>query len=418
MYQSANNTHLQRLFRLRNIAILGQVAAVFITQYKLEIPLPLTEIDFVILLVILFNIFVWLRLRQPKVVTENEIFIHLAIDVFALALLLYFTGGATNPFVMLFLFPLTIAVTILPVRYAWLLATLTVICYSLLMFNYTPLPMGHNMHEHGGSTEYNLHLMGMWIAFILNACLITYYVYGMGNTLRSQQKQLSVARENSIRDQQLVILGTLAASTAHELGTPLGTMSLLVDELTEELKNDKKSVLPDLANLKNQISRCKLSLNDLSASVGASSDLFDTKKQTVDSYLNQVITEISEIHPTAILNVDYINTESTNINADRTLSLSLMNIIENSIEVSPDSVDINISCDSDTLRILISDKGPGLTEEAQQKIGQQPYSDKELGLGLGLYLAHAAIRRRDGTIQQENNSAQGMLTTITLPLAF
>ena len=128
MFKSTNSIHLQRLFRLRNLAILGQITAVALVQYTLNIKLPLSEIGFVILLITFFNVFVWFRLRQTKAVTENEIFIHLAIDVLALALLLYFTGGATNPFVMLFLFPLTITVTILPVRYAWLLAALAIFC--------------------------------------------------------------------------------------------------------------------------------------------------------------------------------------------------------------------------------------------------------------------------------------------------
>jgi len=417
MLRTTNSIHLQRLFRLRNLAILGQFVAVILTQYTLDIQLPLSEIAFVILLITFFNIFVWLRLRQTKVVTENEIFIHLAIDVLALALLLYFTGGATNPFVMLFLFPLTITVTILPVRYAWLLAALSVFCYSLLMFNYMPLPMGHNMHDHGASSEYNLHLTGMWMAFILNAGLITYYVYGMGNTLRRQQKQLGIARENSIRDEQLVILGTLAASTAHELGTPLGTMSLLIDELSQELKGQNESVTSDLVNLKKQISRCKLSLRDLSASVGASSDLFDTRKQTISDYFDQVIDELRDIHPAATLHLKYRDVGTNKITTDRTLTLSLINIIENSIEVSPDFVDINISVNHNDILILIADKGPGLSKEAQEKIGHQPYSDKELGLGLGLYLAHAAIRRRDGKISQTNIVEKGTLTTITLPLA-
>ena len=417
MFESANNIHLQRLFRLRNLAIIGQFTAVAVTEYTLDIVLPLRDIGYVILLITLFNIFVWLRLRQAKVVTENEIFIHLAIDVLALSLLLYFTGGATNPFVLLFLFPLTITVTILPARFAWFLAVLTVICYSLLMFYYMPLPIGHNMHEHSPSSEYNLHLIGMWIAFILNACLITYYVYGMGNTLRRQQKQLGIAREQSIRDEQLVLLGTLAASTAHELGTPLGTMSLLVNELEQELTGQNKSVTSDLANLKKQIVRCKTSLSDLSASVGASSDLFSNKQQAVCEYFKQLIAEIREAHPTAILSLKCNTTHSNSIYTDRTLSLSLINIIENAIEVSLDYIDIKVSLIQDAVKIIITDKGPGLTEEAQEKIGNQPFSDKELGLGLGLYLAHAAIRHRQGKISQTNNINQGSITTIILPLS-
>ncbi len=101
---------------------------------------------------------------------------------------------------------------------------------------------------------------------------------------------------------------------------------------------------------------------------------------------------------------------------DRTLSLSLINVIENAIEVSPEFVDLEINIVNDSVKIVIIDKGPGLTEEALTKIGQQPYSDKELGLGLGLYLAYAAIRRRQGKIEQHNRKTKGSQTIIFLPL--
>ncbi len=424
MSESANYFHLKRLFVLRNLAIAGQFIAVFITQYALNIQLPLIAISLIILQVTLFNGFVWIRLGQSKPVTENEVFIHLAFDVLALALLLYFTGGATNPFVMLFLFPLTITVTILPVRYAWLLVVMTVICYSLLMFNYQPLPMSHDMagmdhsmHGQSVDSEYNLHLMGMWMAFILNACLITYYVYGMGSTLRRQQKQLSTAREQAIRDEQLVVLGTLAASTAHELGTPLGTMSLLVSELEVEISNQSDQVNQDLYNLKEQINRCKQSLSDLSASVGASSDLYGGTVQNAAKYFEQLKHEILLIRPGSNIDYDWHNLDSNEqIYTDRTLSLALINVVENSIDASPEFIKWTIKSDSHLISIEIIDQGAGLSGKALEMIGQQPYSEKELGLGLGLYLAYAAIRRRGGTIKQSNRQTKGSRTEITLPL--
>ncbi|MDH5391573.1 MAG: ATP-binding protein [Gammaproteobacteria bacterium] len=425
MPESANYFHLNRLFVLRNIAIAGQLFAVLITQLWLKIDLPVLAISLIILQITLFNVFVWIRLRQPKAVSENEIFIHLAFDVLALALLLYFTGGATNPFVMLFLFPLTITVTILPIRYAWWLAALAVICYSLLMFNYQALPNGHDMaqgmdhsmHGQAVSSEYDLHLMGMWLAFILNACLITYYVYGMSHTLRIQNKQLAQAREQSIRDEQMVILGTLAASTAHELGTPLGTMSLLVSELEAEISDDNEQVHKDLDNLKNQIVRCKSSLSDLSASVGMSSDLYGGRLENAVEYFDRLKDEIVLIRPES--NIQYgwddLNPVSQ-LRTDRTMSLALINIIENAIDVSPDFVKWIMYSDQDKLVIEILDHGPGLSNKALETIGKQPYSEKELGLGLGLYLAYAAIRRKAGQIKQTNRRIKGSRTLIRLPL--
>lgn len=431
MSESVNYFHLNRLFGLRNLAIAGQFIAVLVTQYVLKIELPTIAISLIILQVTLFNGFVWIRLRQSKPVTENEIFIHLAFDVLVLSLILYFTGGASNPFVMLFLFPLTITVTILPVRYAWLLVAMTITCYSLLMFYYQPLEMGHDMANMGHDisamdhsmtsqstdSEYNLHLMGMWMAFILNACLITYYVYGMGSTLRRQQKQLSIAREQTIRDEQLVVLGTLAASTAHELGTPLGTMSLLVSELEAETTNESDQVNIDLNSLKEQINRCKLSLSDLSASVGASSDLYGGVIQNAREYFDQLSEELVLIRPGSVITNDWQNLEKEHqLFTDRTLSLALINVIENAIDVSPKFVKWVINIEGSILLIDILDEGPGLSEHALEIIGQQPYSEKDLGLGLGLYLAYAAIRRRGGTIKQMNRSSKGSQTSITLPL--
>ena len=434
MFESANDIHLKRLFKLRNLAIAGQIIAILFTQHFLDIPLPLTALALIVISAFIFNIYVWYRLNQSNTnslqpVTENEIFFHLAFDVITLGLILYFTGGASNPFILLFLFPLTITVTILPVRYAWLLAVLSVICYSLLMFYYQPLPIEHDIHamhsdtrSNTNSTEYNLHLIGMWMAFILNACLITYYVYGMSNTLRYQQKQLADAREQTLRDEQLVLLGTLAASTAHELGTPLGTMSLLVNEIELELAETIKQnmrIQKDFTTLKSQITRCKSSLTDLSASVGASSDLFGGQKQDIQVYflnlLNDLRNQYSNVN--LIFN-NNINTGSF-LYTDRTLSLSLVNIIENAIEVSPDFVDITLERIGNFIKITINDNGPGLSEQALQTIGEKPFSEKELGLGLGLFLAYAAIKRRGGTINHVNriNNESGSQTSITLPLS-
>lgn len=416
MFESANEIHLQRLFRLRFFAIVGQIVAVLVTQYILNIELPLLPVGIVVLLIVIFNVYVWFRMQKATQVTGDEVFVHLMFDVLMLGLLLFFTGGATNPFILLFLFPITITVTILPVRYAWLLAALSVFCYSLLMFYYQPLPIGHAMHGSENATEYDLHLMGMWMAFILNAGLITFYVFGMGNTLRRQQVQLGIAREQSIRDEQLVILGTLAASTAHELGTPLGTMSLLVDEIQQEVSEENKNIKSDLTSLKSQIKRCKSSLNDLSASVDASSDHFSGKQESICLYLDSLITNIK-------INSDRENIElqcnvqgNLTFYVDRTLTLSLINIIENSIEASPEDVVIAVNIVDESIQIVIEDRGYGFSEQALKKIGQQPYSDKELGLGLGLYLAYAAIKRRMGTIEQINIQPNGSKTTILLPL--
>jgi len=194
-------------------------------------------------------------------------------------------------------------------------------------------------------------------------------------------------------------------------------MSLLADEIEFENKSSNSRIASDLESLKNQISRCKISLSDLAASVDASSDLFGNDEQPVCVFLNTIISEISESNQTSVIDLCCDLSDEYCLSTDRTLTLALVNIIENALEASPEFVRINVELKDKTIGLCIVDRGPGLTEEALANIGEQPYSDKELGLGLGLYLAYAAIRRRQGTISQTNRkNYQGSETQITLPV--
>lgn len=415
---AANLAHLQRLFMLRNIAILAQFSTVLVVYFFLKIEIPVVALGLVILQVVFFNVYTALRLRHTKPISHNEIFIHLLFDVLALAILLYFTGGATNPFIILFLFPLTIAVTILPARYSWILAVLAIGCYSLLMVKYQALPIEHNMHaQHQDmNREYDLHIIGMWLGFIVSAALITYFVFGMGNTLRRQQQLLADAREKALRDEQLVTLGTLAASTAHELGTPLGTMSLLAAEIKAELSDAPDMVINDIDQLKQQINRCKSALAELSAATGAS-PLQGGESITVIDYLDQLLEQLEVNHTDLKIKTDWQDDLlAASILADRTLDQALMNILDNAIEVSPNDVQWCAKWDDHELIMQVCDRGPGLSLEARELLGKSPYTDKHEGLGLGLFLAHAIIKRYGGDISQYNREEGGSCTQITLPL--
>ena len=262
-----NAVHLRRLFFLRNLFISVQLSAYFFVDLFFEIQLTFLPLLIVALFLAIFNIFAWNRLKQGHGISENKIFRHLLVDVAALTIILYFTGGASNPFITLFIFPIIISVTVLPARFAWILAGVTLFCYSLLMFLFVPLNMEHAKHQMGG--EFNLHIVGMWMAFALSAGLVSHFVAKMGRTIRSQELLLIKAKENALRDRQIIELGTLAASTAHELGTPLGTMNLLASELIIETKDASSQVRTDLQTLKQQIDRCKDALSNLSASAGA-----------------------------------------------------------------------------------------------------------------------------------------------------
>ena len=408
---TAERVNLHRLFVLRNIAILGQVIAVYISFSFLDMRIPVISLGVVIALLAIFNIFTRMRLRWGGDISPLEFLLQLSVDVLILTALLYQTGGATNPFVLLFLLPIIIATVVLPAKHTWALTLITAACYSLLMWKYIPLP-----HAHDSANGFSQHVVGMWISFVVSAAATAYFVVGMRKTLRSKDKDLASAREKQIRDEQLVTLGTLAASTAHELGTPLGTMALIADELEHEITGANDSSRDQLQILKEQISRCKSALASLSDSAGTV-HLTGGSVIPVDKYLQDILDEWALSRPATKVQTSWKGIIPTpSILSDRTLNQALINILDNAADASSEDVEWLASWDMQTLTMEINDRGEGLSHEAKQLIGIQPYSAKDEGLGLGLFLAHSVINRCGGSVSLHNRQGGGVTTHISLPL--
>jgi two-component system sensor histidine kinase RegB len=406
----AERQNLQRLFFLRTIAVIGWGLTIYAVVAFMGMPLPATSMSLVIIALALFNAITWLRLKWGGPVGHLEFLLQLMVDVLALTILLYLSGGASNPFVLLFLLPIIIATAVLPATYIWLLTVFTGICYSLLMWKYVPLP-----HVHGEEHSFTQHVIGMWLAFVVSAAVIAYFVVGMRRSLRSKDQALAAAREKHLRDEQLVVLGTLAASTAHELGTPLATMALLSDELKESIDDPQSQQL--IQTLKEQVTRCKDALATLSASAGGV-QLGGGNILPVDDFLHEVLEEWQQSRPSVQLHTDWRGLEpAPGMLADRSLSQALCNILDNASDASPDDVQWLANWDRDWLSMEINDRGKGLSSEAEQLIGTRPYSEKGEGMGLGLFLAHSIISRFAGEVRLHNREGGGVTTRIRLPLS-
>lgn len=414
---AANTYHLRRLFFLRNLFVVVQIVAFVIAAFVAKMHLHAIPLILEIIALALFNVVVWQRLKKPHVVTDNEIFRHLLVDIAALTTVLYFTGGASNPFIILFMFPLVISVTVLPVRFAWVFAVITISSYSFLMFQYIPMNMGMDMAGagHNMDREFNLHIIGMWMAFVLSAGLVAHFVAKMGGTIRVQEAMLIKARESELRDRQIVELGTLAASTAHEIGTPLGTMNLLVSEMQSELVDAPAQVSQDLALLKSQIDRCKAALSNLSASAGAI-NVSSGHVKPVSSFLTAVLSEWQIVRADVELSTKWGDSRVGVILDDRTLTQAIMNILDNAADVSPSDVIWEARWDKQELMMDICDRGHGLSKDFKLQLGKSQFNHQEQGLGLGLFLSHAIIERFGGTVSLINREGGGMITRIALPL--
>lgn len=412
--RTANLDNLRRLFWLRNMAIAGQTAAVLAAWAWLRVPIPLAPVGVVIGVLVGINILTWWRLKVGGRVSEWILFGQLMADVLQFTTLLSLTGGAGNPFVSLYLVPLAIAATILPVTATWVLAVITVLCYSTLMLVFEPAPHDHHSMLH----DFNLHVVGMWMNFVISAGLVAFFVTAMGRSLRRHQRMLADAREQALRDEQLVALGTLAASTAHELGTPLATMALCVDELGADLDDPPEGVGEQLDLLKAQILRCKEALSVLSASAG-SVRADGGGAMPLDGFLESLVAEWRRSRPGVELD-SLIEGEkpAPRVMAERTLSQALTNILDNAADVSREDVSFYARWGAGRLTVVISDRGPGLPRQLERRVGKSPLVPRSSGsgLGLGLFLSHGIIERLGGSVTLGERTGGGLETRVDLPL--
>jgi two-component system, sensor histidine kinase RegB len=224
---SPHGTTLTRLYLLRYGAITGQVTVILLVHYGLDIPLPLLPMGAVLALYLLLNLVTHFRMGRAQPVTASELFGHLLADTTALTALLFFSGGWSNPFVSLLLLPVIIAAIVLPAPLIWATTAYTLAAYTFLANFNLPLVV-HDVRA------FRLHVLGMWFNFAVSALLVAYFIARLRRTIEARDAQLVRAREEALNNERIVAVGLVAAGAAHELATPLNTMTVLVDELNRE----------------------------------------------------------------------------------------------------------------------------------------------------------------------------------------
>ncbi len=399
--------NLRRLTALRVIVIAGQALAVWFALAQLQLALPLPPLLATLLILTAVNVLTWLRLRRPWPVHDAELFAQLACDVLGLTVLLYFTGGSTNPFATLYLLPLTLTAAALPWAYTWVMAGFTLTCYSLLLVYYVPLPHLHAAH----GDDFRLHVLGMWLGFVLSAGLISYFAVRMTQNLRERDQMESKLREQQLRHERVLALGTFAAGAAHELATPLSTIAVLAKELEREISKPS----PNLVLLREQIDRCKGILGSLTAATGHAR-AEGGGAQHLDAYLDSLIERWRALRPRAQLSCRFDGARpGPRIVADQTLSQAIINVLNNAADASAE-VAVAGGWNAVELRLDILDRGPGIAPAAREHAGEPFFSTKESGMGLGLFLARGTLDRMGGSVTLENRDGGGAICRLRLPL--
>jgi two-component system sensor histidine kinase RegB len=393
---------------LRNIAIVGQVLAIAVVHEFFAVPSPLTALLSVAGLLVLFNFATtaW-RLRQPSPVTDLEVFAQIVVDVGALTVLLYLSGGATNPFVGMFLMPLTIAAARLPWVHALVVGLLTAGSYTLLISYHVPLPVP-------GAASREFLVVATWANYLLCAALIAYLVLTVASRLREQDRRLAEIRRGASGHEYLLRVGSLAAGAAHEIRSPLCTMAVLVEDMLAH--DDRATLKRNLRIMSDQIEACRRTLSELAP--GAQGAAGAGSKQPPHKFVQDIVDRFRTLRPGVRLSFGLSSPQSpAMISAERDLGRAILNLLNNAADASPEGVAMNCSWDAKELRIQVEDLGPGIPPELGEAPGERLFSTKgEGGTGVGLLLTRTAVLRARGSLKLANRPGGGARAEVVLPL--
>ena len=395
---------LGRLLTLRVSLIAGWAAGIVWLHWGLGIRMPLLPMAAVLALMGVFAVSTVWRLRQDVPATQMEFLAHLLADLTAYAVLLFFGGGATNPFVSLMLVPVVIAAISLRPRWAWLLAGVASAYYAILLFVYQPLAIADPL------AAYGMHLAGMWFNFLVSAALIAFFVTRMHAGLRERERALAELREKQLRDERILALGTQAALAAHELATPLATLQTTAHELAAEFANDP-DIGADCRLIEQQAQACKAILTRLAARAQDA----PAEPQPLDAWLDALVDRWQVLRPDARIEAALPRDGRVFLPPDG-LEQAVLNVLNNAADAAPGPVEFHAASDNRGLTLDIADRGPGFTPEQRAQAGRVLFSGKPgRGWGVGLALTHSTLERAGGSLTLTEREGGGTRVRIVIP---
>lgn len=386
------------------------VTAVSAAPTFLDIALPRAPMFAVVVLMAGFNGYVQWRARSAEQVGASEMFGQLCVDLTALTILLYLSGGAANPLISFLLVPVAVAALSLPGMLTAVTALLAIALYSLLMWQFLPLSVGD------AERAARLHLAGMWLTFVVSATMIAWFVARMTSSIRERDRRLAAASDQALRDERVVALGALAAGAAHELGTPLATIAVIVGELERDARLDADA-RGDLTLVREQIALCKGIVSSMAARAGTPRPE-QLQVQDASAWLRGVRERWQAMRPRSASRLTLEGDGGVPlIMTEPTLEQALANLLNNAADASDAEIDIKVVWDATKVRIMIEDGGSGFPADVLHQAGRVPLPARSGGAGIGLLLAFSAIERLGGHILLDNLPEGGGRISIELSIA-
>ena len=407
------SSQIQAIIALRFIAIAIQLLLILFVNIGLDYQLPWTPLVSIIALEILFTLGSYLYYQKNNLsdnkTSQQAILIQTCADILFLSLLLFFSGGATNAFVSLLLIPIAIAaVTLTPFLLA-IVAAMAIASYSILLWLLPMSVMHGNMEGH---------FIGMGINFLFSTLVVALVVGKMARSINQQELAIAAYKENLLKQEQVTSLGVASAQVTHQLATPIATVQLLADELSEDLPDNEV-----VMDMQSQLSRCRESLSDFRAMV------FDIKEQVIKTIscqdlFKEITDNVRVNNPEIDLQLQGYelakNQQAVSINADAALLPAIINLINNAIRASKANNSKALQLTSqrvgDSWQFTIRDYGKGFTLKKLNELGVKPVNSEQ-GFGMAVFLSHSSLERLGGKLALTNHQDGGALVTVSLPIS-
>src|SRR5436305_7357679 len=393
---------LDTILRLRWLAALGQLTAIFILAQGLEFAFPAVACVGIVGMSAAVNLALQIAFNPMQRLDPIYAASLLALNIVELAALLFLTGGLQNPFSFMFLAPVLISATALPVRLTIALGLVALVCASVLVFYHLPLPWDSD----DPLVLPPIYLFGVWLSITVAIGVTSLYAFQVTEEARKLSDALAATELVLTREQHLTQLDGLAAAAAHELGTPLSTIFLISRELEKSVPGDS-ALAGDLKTLREQAQRCRDILAKITQ-LSSSGAPFD--RMPLSTVIAESVAPHRDFGIAIKVRIAVAGASEPVGTRNPAILYGVGNILENAVDFARATVEVNAWWNTETVEIVISDDGPGIAPDMLKRIGE-PYlsrrrgdeaQSERRGLGLGVFIARTLLERTGAKVSFTN----------------
>jgi two-component system, sensor histidine kinase RegB len=411
-FPAASARNMVLLIQLRWMAVIGQLATIWFVSHELHIQLPLPQLVAIPALLALVNLATMAMGTEREGYSYVELIGALMLDVIALTWQLYLSGGTSNPFTFLFLLQIAIGAILLPPNWSWIVGAIAVLSVSLLSLRFVPMGLPPELID----DPLRLYLAGSYICFCLIAALLVFFVIRIDHNRRQSDAALAQLRQRAAEEDHIVRIGLLASGAAHELGTPMATISVLVrDWFKHPAILSAPDLVEELHELETELIRCKSIVSGILLSAGEARGE-SPEVTTADTFVRDFARDWSARSGGAVHLTNQIERDVP-IVSDPALRQVIGNVIDNALDVSPDHVEVTATIVAAMLVLTFRDHGPGFSADMIDRIGR-PYTSTKgrPGGGLGLFLVFNVVRKLGGEVAVRNRETGGAEVRLAIPI--